>query len=209
MKMNKIVGVSFGIITFWVIFVMVAASEKDNAALPTEKVRSLLLDDDRPNYKEITALGTKAIPGLMEIIQTSKNSLEIRKTLKAISRLSVDRKVFTESICSLLNNNNHVVRMVAIETLGDINATEKAAQVAVLLDDKAEDIRIIALRTLARIGDETSALKIGNSMKKRKEVLTSGQLEQDKILLEGEKAEQEIQKRLKTKESGGINPDNK
>jgi HEAT repeat protein len=117
--------------------------------------------------------------------------------------------MFAEPICSLLTKKDKWVRIYAVQALGDINATQQAGQVSILLEDKDEAIRLNALRTLARIGDDTSARKISEAMKRRKEVLSSGQSEKDYTLREGDKTVQEIRRRLQATESDRSNPSEK
>lgn len=176
------------------------ASEPRDNALTRDEVSKLLLADKSPwtNSDKIIALGHKVVPGLIEVLNTSENGLEIDRALTIAVHVGLDKQKFVSPLLRLVKSPNMWIRIRALQTLGEFEAVNVSDEVLPLINDKGEFVRVTALETLGKIGDEQAAIRIEQVLNERKKGLTEQQVRNDWSFEAGYTAIEAIKKRMAT-----------
>jgi hypothetical protein len=123
------------------------------------------LNDKNPEIiaKAASGLGTlRARERLPELIKLTKSSAEVVRNLAthAIENMvSPDDKLLVRPIIELLSDNAVLVRIAAVEALGQLRNTIAVQPLISLIQDKNSGIRYHTIQSLGKIGD-ASAIEV-------------------------------------------------
>lgn len=96
----------------------------------------------------------KAEIPLIEALLDKNEDINVRRTAAGAIASYNDGKKSIEALTSALNEDDYLLKVRALESLGRIGNKEIAQSVMPLLNDKNELVRRTAIQTLAQIGDE-------------------------------------------------------
>lgn len=116
-------------------------------------------DDPHPAARQaaVLALGRIAPASGAETIAPLLDDRRPEMRFSAVWTLSSLGVAHASAIASSLGDEDPEVRSLAAQCLGDLEATDRADEIAVLLDDISEQVRFDSARALAALGDARGA----------------------------------------------------
>lgn len=189
-------------------------NEQDTASLTKEQVLQLIpqgidFEDKKEieRYNKLVSMGERAYPGLVQLLEDTKDRVEPNNRLLISTILSVfinsrgDKRVPIEATKRLLAKTKGEekaavdIRIIAVMCLGKIGRPEDRECIFSLLEDRDEKVRINALRALSKLGNEGDVKRIQDFLGKRKAQLTDDEIGKDYSLKEAEKVIEELKQK--------------
>jgi HEAT repeat protein len=126
--------------------------------------------DNKDRWETVEAIGTIAVQaqppirGITEVLVNALKDRDIRVRLTAarwLFRRVRDAKVVVPLLRDGVSDRDLLARMTAVETLGEMRATDRVVPLLVqALDDRDPTVRLLATESLARLGAEAVSVLI-------------------------------------------------
>lgn len=130
----------------------------------------------------------------------------IGTALRELALNSETRREALDAIYSTLKSPYMISRRSALYAIGSSGDVSSVDEVLPLLEDKALSNRVIAAKTLLKIGDISTAAKIEKVLEKRRRGLTAEQVEKDGSFRHGYAAIKELMNKSNAPQSQARSP---
>ncbi len=123
-----------------------------------KKVSGLLQGEEFQGLEEIVNLGDKAIPPLSRLVKAGKDIFI--KQRSAIALGLIGGKTSVKPLLPLLKDRNPILRLTAVESLGNTGEKVASKDIIRMLDDNDFSVRRKAAIALGKLKEESSVPKL-------------------------------------------------
>lgn len=160
------------------------------------------------NYKKLVAIGPAAYPSLIEELIKTDDFVVAARIMGIFVESKGDKALPIDAIKNLItkwsgtSQIDVIIAANAVEAIGEIGSQKDSDFLTELLSKSGSPrVRFLALSSLGKIGDENTRSKLQEWLTNRRSTLPPETQDKDPLLLEGERAVQSLDNRLKNSRS--------